>query len=85
MMNDTKVYLPHMDNNLWIMLPKEAQSKKTQFKRGEQTLLLSDKTLDKNPPYVADQANRLYLESVYKRNFERNLLPTGREVGQANV
>lgn len=79
-MKNNKAYLPHINTGLWTVSQDDPEVEVFTYTQGDQTVTLTPE--DEVTVYLADQNTRLYLEMQHHNNFERNLLPDGKEVGQ---
>lgn len=79
-METNKAYLPHINTGLWTISQADPEVEVFTYTQGDQTVTLTPD--NKFIAYLANQNTRLFLEQHYHSNFERNLFPSGLEVGQ---
>lgn len=79
-MENNKAYLPHINTGLWTVTQDNPEAEVYTYTQGKYTVTLT--VNDETVAYLANQNNRLYLEELHRTNFERNLFPSGLEVGQ---
>ena len=79
-MENNKAYLPHINNRLWTVSQADPEAEVYTYTQGDKTVTFTPE--DEVTAYLANQNTRLYLEMRHYNNFERNLLPSGLEIGQ---
>ena len=79
-MENNKVYLPHINTKLWTVTQPKPEVEEFIYTQGDQKVIATPE--DHIVAYPANQNERFFLEEHYHNNFERNLLPDGKEVGQ---